>query len=99
MNARKAGITNQGIKTDRIKIWIDLGWDVIQLWEHEDGQTTRDLETAFFRWVRHDLKLPPYLSIREMTRAGWKETFSADGPSDSDLVERIDELEATLLQH
>ena len=96
LNARKAGITNQGIKTDRIKKWVDLGWDVVQLWVHEDGQITRDLETAFFRWVRLDLGLPPYLSIDEMTRAGWKETFSADGPSDIDLIARIDELDKSL---
>lgn len=89
--ARKAGITNDGIKTDRLAMWVGLGWTVEKVWKGE-GHTIRDLETDFFRWIRNDLGLPPAIGIEEMGRAGWKETFSLDGPELAEILGKVGEI-------
>ena len=42
------------------------------------------------KWIRKDLKLPQYLSAKEMgMTGGWTETFSMEGPSNEAVKTKI----------
>jgi hypothetical protein len=88
-SARKIGITNEG--TTRLADFSRAGWQAITLTQRPNGQTVFDAETALFRWIRKDLQLPPYLGRTEMKgTGGWSETFSMEGPSDAEIIARIE---------
>jgi hypothetical protein len=90
MGARKVGITNQGIRTDRLLGFAEHGWQEVAVFNIEDGTLARKVETSVLRWIRRDCDLPPYLGKQEMGRmAGWRETFSSDGPTNTEVVEKI----------
>lgn len=75
--ASKVGITNKGIKSDRLAEFRKSGWNILEKWEHPDGYLIRRIETAVLHWIRKDLGIPPFLSLSEMPRTGgWSETFS-----------------------
>jgi hypothetical protein len=87
--ARKIGITNTG--TDRLKNFQSRGWDVLHSVETSRGAIARELEVALFSWLRQDLELPQFLGPQEMgSRGGWTETFSSEGPSNLEVIGRID---------
>ena len=87
--ARKVGITNEG--TTRIAEFVRTGWSVVNLMEHDDGQLVATVEKAIFRWLRHELAMPIFLGREEMWRTrGWTETFSLEGPSDAEVIARIE---------
>jgi hypothetical protein len=93
MGARKVGITNQGIRTDRLQGFASLGWQEVAIFSIEDGTIARRVETATLRWVRRDCGLPPYLGKEEMGGiAGWRETFSSEGPTNAEVIEKIQSL-------
>ena len=93
LNARKIGITNQGIRTDRLKQFSSLGWNEISVFSIDDGAVVREIESAILNWVRKDCGLPPYLGRKEMGNVGgWSETFSSEGPRNSQVVAKIQEL-------
>ena len=76
--ARKVGITNVETKTDRLAAFKSEGWRVEALWQGNGADVLR-LETLFFRWLRKEISLPPFLDYSDMPRTGgWSETFSAD---------------------
>ena len=76
--ARKVGITNVDAKTDRLAAFRSEGWKVEALWQGS-GKHVLQLETLFFRWLRKDLAIPPFLHFSDMPRTGgWSETFSAE---------------------
>ena len=86
--ARKVGITNRG--TTRLRDFTRQGWATIHLVHREDGYVIREVERRVLSWIRVDLGLPAYLEARDMRRlGGWSETFSADGPSDAEIISRI----------
>ncbi len=88
MKANKIGITNQGIKTLRIKHFERLGWKRISESPIRSGIHTRHVETILLRWIRSDLGLPPYLSKDEL-KGGWRETFSMEALTDQEIIEKI----------
>lgn len=89
--ARKVGITNQGLKTDRVANFKADGWNVINLWTLDKGHSIRTLETYMLRWIRKDLGLPQYLGAKEMKRTGGaSETFSGEGPTNEEIILRIE---------
>jgi len=89
LNSRKIGITNT--HGDRLSGFLSDGWKLLFSRTSEDGQLTLAVETSVLSWIRKDLALPPHLGPQEMrSRKGWTETFSADGPSDSQIVEFIE---------
>jgi hypothetical protein len=93
MGARKVGITNQGIRTDRLLAFAEHGWQEVAVVNIEDGVVARKVETAVLRWIRRDCGLPPYLGKQEMGRmAGWRETFSSDGPTNAEVIQKISAL-------
>lgn len=91
MAARKVGITNIGVKTDRLSAFQANGWVVLKKYEHNNGYIIIDLETKMLRWIRKDLGLPAYLGKREMKNTGGQsETFAGDGPSNFEVLAKAD---------
>lgn len=95
LRARKIGITNIG--TTRIEGFVKQGWKIVHTIESQEGALIRELETSLLDWIRGDLKLPRFLGSEEMGRqGGWSETFSLEGPSNEQLVQKIIEHQKTL---
>jgi len=96
-SAGKIGITNVDARQSRLEALKTVGFEVVEIWQREDGQIIRDLETKALRWVRRDLGLPPYFGKEEMGRVGgWSETFSLAELSTEDVCSKISELLAQL---
>lgn len=90
--AKKIGITNVGIKTQRLKAFQESGWTRIAEFVFEDGRHALKLETEMLRWIRGDLGLPPYLSKQDMrSTSGWSETFSSEALSTQALIQKVQE--------
>ena len=94
--ARKVGITNSNIKTDRLAGFTSLGWKVIKTWRFPEGNTPQALERKFFRWLRKEKHLPQFLGKQEMAvMGGHSETFSESGISDKEVIDYIEALVAS----
>jgi Probable Zinc-ribbon domain len=88
--ARKVGITNVG--TDRLAYFRRNGWRIVKTVENENAREIRLLESILLGWIRIDLGLPAYLNSKQMgRRGGWTETFSLEGPSNAEVMRRIEE--------
>lgn len=86
--ARKIGITNVGKR--RLASFAKSGWVQLLLEEREQGLAVRDVETAVLSWLRKEHALPQYLGKEEMGKeGGWTETFSEEGPTNVEVIERI----------
>jgi hypothetical protein len=94
--ARKIGITNLVNRGDRIADFKELGWTEVKTWVR-GGQVIRDAETTTLRWIRKDLGLPQFLGKEEMgPHGGQTETFSNDGPSNLEVIEKVELVLANL---
>lgn len=90
LKARKIGITNPDRGQNRIENWKKRNWKIIQTIESEDGSKILNLETQVLRWIRKELGLPPFLGPQEIGNIGGaSETFSAEGPADSEVWEKV----------
>lgn len=90
MRARKIGVTNLNNRGDRINDWKKSGWTLLGSFDHPLGQTILTLESRLLRWIRQDLGLPQYLSDSDLKRLGGAtETFSGDGVSNQEILDRI----------
>ncbi len=79
MNAHKIGIGNQRKRRDRLKKFINRGWQSHQVWEIATGAEALTIEKAVFKILRKDMRLPIYLSSEEMPVTGGEtETLDAD---------------------
>ncbi len=88
IGAKKIGIANSN--SNRLSKFESCGWKVKQVWESSIGSIPLAVETEVLRWIRRELKLPPYLGEAEMEgMGGWSETFSSSGLSDTDLIAKI----------
>ena len=93
--SRKVGITNVGIKSDRLAAFQNEGWAIERLWEGSGAAALR-AETVFFRWLRKEMGIPPHLTPSELSKTGgWSETFSLDFLEEQTIVQKIDQLIAT----
>jgi hypothetical protein len=91
LRARKIGITNKetSVRYDRVKSF-GADWRVLQLFEEADGYVIKKAESEVLKWIRQDLGLGQYLSVEDVGRGGGAtETFSADGPSDQEIIAKI----------
>ena len=89
LRAMKVGITNPDSKSDRVKGWVDAGWEVLFTYE-SDGLIIQSLELQMKRWIKFDLGLPSYLSKQDVgIMRGASETFSAEAVSKSDVVSKV----------
>ena len=90
LKARKIGITNTHTKYDRVAAFESKGWEVLGAWPMV-GKLARSVEAQAFAWIRGDLLLPQFLTAEDMGRNGGEtETFSGEGPSDSEITEYLD---------
>jgi len=87
--SRKIGITNVGVKTDRLVAFKRNGWLVEKTWEGP-GHSVLRLETLFFRWLRKDKGIPPFLMYSDMpVTGGWSETFSAEAVASQEVSKTV----------
>ena len=88
--ARKIGITNTHDRYNRITAFENQGWVTIAQWEMA-GRWARVVESQALAWIRGELDLPQYLAAEDMGRTGGAtETFTADGPSDREVIAKLD---------
>jgi len=94
LNARKIGITNTSNRGSRVSRFQFKGWNVIHTVEHTSGSLIRELERLTLqKWIRRELGLPVQLTKGDMGGIGGEtETFPSFGPSNSEVIERIDAL-------
>lgn len=97
--ARKIGITNTYVKSDRLKGFVGHGWSIVYRVDKENGYLIAELETKMLRYVRKTLQLPRYLDSESMRgMGGASETFSIDGPTNQEIISRIEVEVADLLK-
>jgi hypothetical protein len=92
--ARKIGITNSHKNLRRLEAFEKNGWRRISVWEHENGIVAKHMETALLKgWLRREFELKQVLEKREMSGLnGHTETFSLEGPSNSEIVTKANSL-------
>lgn len=89
LNSRKVGITN--LDSARLSVFAKFGWAQIQVWDFEIGYSAREIEREFFRWLRIELGMAPYLDSVDIGKpGGWTETFAMDGVSDVEIISKVD---------
>lgn len=78
--AHKIGMGNRKkIHPDRLKSFLNLGWKAHKVWNIRTGAEALKIETAIFKIIRKELKLPIYLTSKQMSRTGGEtETVGAD---------------------
>jgi hypothetical protein len=90
LSARKIGITNVERNNIRLGGFAKQGWKEVLIIEHKNGSLIQAIEKEVLNWIRVDKGLPIYLTAKEMGRqGGWTETFSLEGPSNTEIVKRI----------
>ena len=90
LHARKIGITNADIRTKRIKLFVHHGWTVIRIFEFASGSQAQQLEKQMFQWLREELAMPTHLAREDLGKLkGHTETFSSDGISNSEIVNKV----------
>lgn len=87
--ARKIGITNRdGYRIGRFQ---KSGWLALKTVECANGHDATRVERALFDWIRKTHSLPIFLGREEVgSIGGWTETFSMEGPSDAEIIARIE---------
>lgn len=91
MAARKVGI--RGVDSSRLRNFELIGWQCQREFAFEDGSRARQVEKEFFIWLRRNRGMPAFLGKEEMEPyAGATETFSMEGPSDKEVIEKISDI-------
>lgn len=91
LGARKVGI--RGLDSSRLRNFELIGWSCIIEYGFDEGTKARQVEKNFFMWLRREVGLPSFLGKEEMEPfGGATETFSAEGPSDYEIQEKISQL-------
>lgn len=63
---------------------------MLNIFENENGQIIRDLETRSLKWIRSELNLPQFLANEDMgSIGGATETFSGELLSEDELIKNI----------
>jgi hypothetical protein len=87
--ARKIGITN--LDGTRLGRFQQKGWQPRKVFDSVSGDNAMKVERNVFAWLRKDCGLPVFLGRSEMgVVGGWTETFSLEGPSDAEVIARIE---------
>ena len=77
LNAHKIGITNAGAKEKRLEKHLANGWQIYKTTIFEDGNHAYIVEQSILEWWRNELKLPIFLSAKDMPQRGFTETVDA----------------------
>ena len=93
LNAIKVGIGNPDSRPDRIKSFLKAGWYLFKKYDFSLGNDAWKIEVNVLRWLRKELKYPPYLTIEQMPKTGGhSETVSADSITVLEIQKKVDEL-------
>jgi len=81
LNAIKLGISNcsHKIPSHRITTHKEHGWVICFVWTYQDGSLAAEHEKLTLKWMRKDLKLPIWLSSKDMPQGGFTETCKYAG--------------------
>jgi len=93
LNAHKVGITNLDRRYDRLERLHIQGWQTYKKFDFKEGEQAKECEKKIFQIIRHDLKIPIYLSKEDMPlTGGHTETMDADLISLKELEEIINKV-------
>lgn len=93
LNAHKIGIGNKRKNRDRLRKFMNKGWEPYKVWEFNTGAEALKVEKAVFKILRKDLKLPVYLSAEQMPVTGGEtETIDSDSISLVQLEKIVNEV-------
>ncbi len=86
--ALKVGIANVSKlkKSDRLHHHEIHGWEVIKVWNFNNGATPMEVEAQFFALIRGDKGIPVFLKKGTMKRAGETETFAMSAIKESEVT-------------
>lgn len=70
-NIAKIGITATNGKRNRVQRWLELGWDVVEVWEFDTGNEAYDMEQSIIKWWREDLNLKPAIDDPMLESRMW----------------------------
>ena len=93
LSAFKIGITNSDSKYNRLKLFLDRGWQLLATWENPSGRIILDVETQFLRWLRLEMGIPQLLDKSSMgAPQGASETFSDSILTQAEVIAKIEDL-------
>jgi recombinational DNA repair protein (RecF pathway) len=77
--AHKVGIGNKvkAKSNDRLYKHTQEGWEVVHVWDFQDGKMVAQMENRIFQILRNDLGIPQYLVKGQMRFGGQTETMDA----------------------
>lgn len=79
LSAHKIGIGNKRKNRDRLKKFMNRGWEPHKVWEVETGAQALKIEKEVFRVLRKEMNIPSYLSAEQMPVTGGEtETVDAE---------------------
>ena len=79
-SAHKVGIANKSTvkSTDRLYRHKQEGWEVIEVWNFDDGYAITKIENRILAILRKDMSIPQYLIKSQMKFGGQTETMDAN---------------------
>jgi hypothetical protein len=80
LSAHKIGIGNKRKNRDRLKKFMNRGWEPYKVWELDTGAQALKIEKEVFRVLRKEMNIPAYLSAEQMPVTGG-ETETVDAES------------------
>ena len=97
LEAFKVGIANVSKlkKTDRLHRHGKDGWEVVRVWNFDNGKIPLEIEVQFFKIIRIELELPVFLKKGEMKFEGETETFAQSAISQFEVLRILN----TLITH
>ena len=91
--ARKIGISNEDPRDTRLSAHRRNGFSEVRLiLSHHLGHVIAELESRAMAWIRVDQGLPQFLGKEDMPQRGWTETFGPEGPSNAEVVSKLEDL-------
>jgi len=93
MNAIKVGITNTTTVINRLDQFKRYGWRIHKKYRFKKGIEASKVEEKIMNWLKKDLKLPNYLTDKDMpVTGGHTETVSADSITVLEIQKKIEKL-------
>ena len=93
-DAFKVGIANVSNlkKSDRLHKHGTDGWEVVKVWNFDNGTIPMEIEAQFFKTIRKDRGLPVFLKKGVMKYAGETETFAQSAIKESEVLRIVSNL-------
>ena len=80
LRAHKVGIGNvaKKLKADRLHRLNLEGWELFKKWNFDEGKKALKVEQEVFKVLRDDMKLPIFLTKKQIRNEGYSETINSD---------------------